>query len=139
MMQDAFATSAAATETEEKRRESRRPVSAKCDLRLFHDLGLRTTSAKGEIRNISFRGMSIVAEFPAPIRAGRPVEVLVNISGLAKKYVAGTVAYCRKADRDSYELGLDVKAAGAAPILTCDVTAAQVIYDWFATALKVPE
>ena len=139
IIQDAFATSTTTADSHEKRRETRRPISAECEVRLFHDLGMTTSAVEGEVRNISFRGMSIVSKTPAPIRVGRPVEVLVKVPSLGRKYVAGTVAYCRTIDQDSCELGLDVRAAGAAPILTRDVKAARVIYDWFAVALKVAE
>ncbi|MGB2986938.1 MAG: PilZ domain-containing protein [Phycisphaerae bacterium] len=139
MMLDALDATADAVDSDEKRRESRRPLNATCELCFFHDLGLTTTIVEGTVRNISFRGLSVVLGLPAPVRSGRPVEVAVDVPNHTQSYVAGTVAFCRKVDGNGYELGLEVRAAGTAPILTRDVTASQVIYDWFAEALMVPE
>ena len=123
----------------EKRRESRRSLRTKCDLGLFKGPEAETATLGAVAQNQAFRGLSVQFDGDGPVTTGRPVEVVVNMPGGKRTYLAGIVVFCREVDGAGYELGIDVKASGACSILTHDVKRAKTLYDWFATAVKVPD
>ncbi len=133
------ADAASRTRNLDQRSEARRPLRVECRVFLFNGRDPSTTGVTGVVRNLSFHGVSIVSGVVGPVRPGRPVEVVVGGAGEPRTYLAGTVAFCRKIDEASNELGIHVQAAGRNPILMHDVQRAQQMYNWFADSLSMAE
>ncbi len=123
----------------DSRKESRKPLRAFCDVLFFSGEQIEVVQSEGAVRNVTFDGLSIVANLSCGAKRGRPVEIVVVKPDLSRTYVAGTVAFCRQVQRQSYELGVHVKATGSNAILSSNIAAAQTTYDWFAEALKIAE
>jgi len=123
----------------DQRSEGRRPLRAQCELQIFSGPELDMQAIPGMVRNLAFCGLSVLAQLPRPIRPGRPIEVIVRLPDLTATHMAGIVAFCREVEADHYELGVAVKAAGAAAILMRDPAEARSVYEWFGEALAVPE
>ena len=123
----------------DQRSESRRPMYAECELWLLRPAGDPIAIRDAVTRNLTFLGLSVVAKLPQLVRPGRPVEAVIKVPDFTNTHVAGTVAFCRPVEDDCHEVGINVKAAGSAPILIHRVAASAETYDWFAEALTVPE
>ncbi|UCE58178.1 MAG: hypothetical protein JSU63_12115 [Phycisphaerales bacterium] len=123
----------------EQRRESRRPLRAKCELHLFIGPDPEPAVFDAVVRNITFSGLSVVITTRQSVRSGRPVEAVVEMPDYTRSYLAGIVAFCRRVDDECYEMGIEVKAAGNCPVVINDLQESRELYDWFAAALKVPE
>lgn len=123
----------------DQRAEGRRPLRGKCELQIFSGPEPVIQAMPGMVRNLAFCGLSVVARLPRPIRPGRPVEVIVRLPDLTATHMAGIVAFCREVEADHHELGVAVKAAGAAAILMRNPAEARSVYEWFADALTVSE
>ncbi|MBU0717145.1 MAG: hypothetical protein KJ749_02765 [Planctomycetes bacterium] len=123
----------------DRRSEQRRPMLAECTLHLFKGDGETVVIRDALVRNLTFMGLAAVARLPEPLRIGRPIEAVVFLPGHQQTHIAGTVAFCREVEDECHEVGIYVKAAGAASILIHDVETAQSMYDWFEKALQVPE
>ena len=69
------------------------------------------------------------------MRIGTPIEAVLIGPETLLTHIAGTVAYCRPAGGEYYEIGVQVRASGPRPILLGDLEAAKSQYRWFAEAL----
>jgi hypothetical protein len=114
-------------------------MCAECELWLFKSTGDAIIIRDAVTRNLTFLGLSVVTKLPQPVRPGRPVEIVIKVPDFTNTHVAGTVAFCRPVEDNCHEIGINVKAAGSAPILIHRVAASVKTYDWFAEALTVPE
>ena len=123
----------------DQRSEGRRSLRARCELQMFSGPEPTIESVPGMVRNLAFCGLSVVACLPRSIQPGRPVEVVVRLPDLTATHMAGIVAFCRPVEGGHHELGVAVKAAGAASILVRNCAEARSIYEWFADALTVTE
>jgi len=61
---------------------------------------------------------------------GDPIEVEVVIPERPRMYMAGVVSFCRYIAGGYHEVGVELKAAGRAPIFSSDPAAAQETLDW---------
>ena len=123
----------------DRRSEQRTLARAECELHLFQGDDETEVVRDALARNITFMGLAAVARLPEPLSIGRPIEAVVFLPGHQQTHIAGTVAFCRDVEDECREVGISVKAAGAASILIHDVEAAKSMYDWFEKALQVPE
>lgn len=118
------------------RSEERSEVSISCDLHIFDGPDIIVTKVPAITCDLSFRGISIVSEVPCPLRVGQTIEAVITLSNDTPEYLAGTVAHCHEIGNGKYELGIQVQAAGRAPILLHDPQQARQLYDWFAESLE---
>ena len=118
-----------------RRTEGRRPIMAECSLYLLRGDDPAFEPLDAVVRNISFRGISIIAHPGTRIATGDAVEIRVPIAGRPQTHLAGLVAFCRSVENGYVEVGVEVLAAGAAGILIRDVDQARRLYDWFDHAM----
>lgn len=103
---------------------------------VFHGPHVQQTIVRGTVRNVSFGGVGVVFDVATEVEIGTAVEVRIDVSGSARRFVAGTVAYCRLGEGGAYEVGIKVRASGLGPILTPDTEQAKQLYSWFAEGLR---
>ncbi|MHC4698160.1 MAG: hypothetical protein ACYTFA_15610 [Planctomycetota bacterium] len=128
-----------APDSAEHRGELRRLLRARCELWTCDEEGRTEAGYDIATRNVSFHGLSVVGNLHRPLRTGRPIEAVITMPDLTRRYLAGTVAFCRQVRDECYEVGIYARAVGSGWIVAGDVKASISIYDWFAKALQVPE
>lgn len=134
---NAHANSAGTGEQIEQRRESRRVVEVGCELCAFVGTTQEIVRIPAVTSNLTFNGISIVAELQWPLPEGQPVELIVNMPDNSKTHLAGLIVFCRCAAGKQYNLGVEVKASCSTMILIHDIQAARRTYSWFDEALAV--
>lgn len=120
----------------EKRREARRPLAVPCEVCLFTGPTNEVVRIQALTSNLTFSGISIVAELPWPVPEKQPVEIIVDMPDASQTHLAGLVAFCSPQSGKRYHLGVEVKASCCNDILTHDIQAARKTYDWFDHALQ---
>ncbi len=116
----------------DRRLRERRPFRVDCTVACFPSGGVLAT-VPGATRNISFRGLAVVAR--AQVEVGHPIEVVVELPDSSPTHLAGVAAFCRPVTDGYHEIGLDLKEHGAVPIFCEDPLAAAASYPWLADAL----
>jgi hypothetical protein len=120
----------------EQRAEKRRGVSGRCEMIVFCGPRAQQSIVRGRVQNLSFGGVAVIIDVATEVYPGHAVEARIDLPGERRRYVAGTVTYCRLAAGGAYEIGIKVEAAGQAPILMPDVESAKLRYAWFAESLQ---
>lgn len=120
----------------EKRREPRRVLAVPCEVCLFTGPNNDVVRVQALTSNLTFNGISIVAELPWPVPEKQAIEIIVDMPDATQTHLAGLVAFCSPQSGKRYNLGVEVKASCSNDILTSDLQAARKTYDWFDQALQ---
>ncbi len=117
-----------------RRAKPRRKLCIACDIWFFDDRGARLNRRRAVTRNISERGIGLLARCLVPW--GSPLEICIAVPGRAPMYLGGVATFCRYTTQGFYEIGLRLEARQDSPIFADDPGIRGVELPWLSQALR---
>lgn len=98
----------------ERRTSERKDLRVGCVLFFFVRAPHTTAKVRAQTRNISRRGLGIIAR--KSFHGNEPIEVWIQPKDKPALYAAGLVRFCRYISDGYYEVGIELMSAGKEPI-----------------------
>ena len=111
-----------------QRRFPRHPFRVACRVHYMSPGGFKVMEMPGRTRNLSRSGIGLLVRRVFSIL--EPVEIEVITPGRPTTYMAGLVRFCRYAGRGFHELGVQLKSAGADPVICRQPALVGDLPDW---------
>lgn len=115
-----------------QRRHPRHPFRVGCKARFLMPGSMALSMLPGHTRNLSRNGLGLLVR--RVFVFGEPIEVEVLPPGRPPMFMAGVVRFCRYAGRGFHEIGVQLKAASAEPIISKGCTVPAEVIIWLSDA-----
>lgn len=117
-----------------RRDKWRRPFRVPCEFWSYAGLDGALKHQGGHTRNISERGVGLLAAHP--VVKGVPIEIRISVAKRPCIHLAGIVAFCRPTTGDMHEIGVSLIVQQGASVFHDDPMGAIASVAWIRDAVR---
>ncbi len=118
----------------DRRSRQRKPMQVPCRISFVSDGVSKTTAMLAQTRNISSKGLGLVAK--RCFHQDEPIEVMIQPAGRPPMFMAGLVKFCRYIANGFFEVGIELRIAAEESVFGEDPVRAQQKHEWLAEAMQ---